>query len=264
MAVERIFPDWKDTYDIVDYLELTARYRFANGFVKNGSVGLDIACGAGYGTDILIRENNARFYGVDRSEEAICYAKDHYPDKRLEFVKADIEGTGFGPASFDIIVSFETIEHLEKEKGEVFLDILYDLLKPGGTLLISCPNKDTYPAVYDINPYHKYEYSYEEILRAIRRNFADIGIYCQKIRYFKRLPKKFAQMIKHLPRRISGAVTDIAKEKYLKGAPLEDISAILRIFLYERYFEHDLFPFIEDYGAYKPVDFTFVCRKRYG
>ncbi len=51
MAVERIIPEAVGTYDPIDLREHLARYEFAYQYVKDGFVGLDIACGSGYGTN---------------------------------------------------------------------------------------------------------------------------------------------------------------------------------------------------------------------
>ncbi len=88
-----------------------------------------------------------------------------------------------------MIVSFETIEHIKKEKGPDFLERMRNLLKDDGTLVISCPNRDTYSKGYNENPYHLYEYSYPEILELLKKYFVVNETYCHKIRYFKKLPK---------------------------------------------------------------------------
>jgi len=94
--------------------EHIARYNFALPAALNKSV-LDAACGTGYGTKLL-SEAAAKVTGIDISQDSIAYASNLYPD--IEFGIMDLNKT-FPSERFDICVSFETIEHLEKP--EVFL-----------------------------------------------------------------------------------------------------------------------------------------------
>jgi cyclopropane fatty-acyl-phospholipid synthase-like methyltransferase len=78
--------------------------------------------------------------------------------------------------NFDTIVSFETIEHFKGD--EVFIKNLYDMLKPGGTAIISTPfgkGKDQ-PCK---NPYHVYQYKEEEFLEVLSI-FDDVKMYHQR------------------------------------------------------------------------------------
>lgn len=262
MAVERIIPEAVETYDPVDLREHLARYEFAYQYVKDGFVGLDIACGSGYGTNMLTRDRNVKFYGVDICPKTVDYARAKYGNEKIEFMQKDATAVDFAPQSFDLIVSFETIEHIKKENGPEFLKRMQNLLKDNGTLIISCPNRDTYSKGYNENPYHLYEYSFPEISELIKTYFSVNKTYCHKIRYFKKLPKKFAQLLKHLPSSLVNALTNMAKKQYLADKNLNKINPVLRIFLYERYFGDNFFPYIENYNAYKPSAFIFVCKKR--
>jgi len=262
MAEERITPDQVGGHNTIEYQEHLARYAFAQKFIQEGSVGLDIACGAGYGTDMLLAGTHAKkMTGVDISEEAIAYAKQHFNDKRLEFIKYDAAEIIFPKSSFGVIVSFETIEHLEQNKAAKLIGNLYNYLKDDGTLIMSCPNRETYPSGYTPNPYHIHEYSYEEIRDALNNHFKSIDLYCQGMRYFNRAYKKPAQFLKHLPKSIVSAATNIAKNKLQRKGCLKDLSPFFRILLYENVYTYDVFPFVEDYAKCRPVSFIFVCRK---
>ena len=107
MAVERIIPEAVGTYDPVDLREHLARYEFAYPFVKDGFVGLDIACNSGYGTNILTRDKNVKFYGIDICQETVKYAHTKYANDKIEFLQKDAIVLDFKPQSFDLIVSFE-------------------------------------------------------------------------------------------------------------------------------------------------------------
>ena len=261
MAEERIIPESVNSDNIIEYREHMARYQFATPYVAPNSIGLDVACGTGYGTDILSQKNPELIYGVDISKEAIQYAKAHYQNNKIKFLEDDVAKLSFPENYLDFIVSFETIEHLTKEKGEEFIRSLSTILKDNAKLIISCPNRDTYPDNYVKNPYHIYEYSFSEIKALLSRYFSDIDIYCQKIRYFKRSYKKTAQFLRHLPTSFIYFLTNITKAKYLKTKSLKKLNTLFRILLYQYHFKDEAFPFIESYDTCKPAYLVFVCKK---
>lgn len=117
------------------------RYHFAANLVGGREV-LDVACGAGYGSALLARQAT-RVTGVDLSLPAIEHAHSTYAGvPNLEFRQADCTALPFADASFDAVVSFETIEHIEGQ--EPFLDEIRRVLRPAGLLVLSCPNKLEY------------------------------------------------------------------------------------------------------------------------
>ena len=94
------------------------RYVLAAGLVDGLTV-LDAASGEGYGTDLLAR-NASRVVGVDVSDEAVEHARNRYGAKqpgKLEFHRADVTDLPFENDSFDAVVSFETLEHLEPQSA---------------------------------------------------------------------------------------------------------------------------------------------------
>lgn len=121
-------------------LEHTARYQFALDYVK-GRV-LDISCGSGYGTHMIAKEKKYdinEVIGVDIDAETIRYARGAYyhPQSSFQVVNAVDKELPQKLGNFDTIVSFETLEHIEQEKQ--LLANYYNLLKKGGTLLVSTP-----------------------------------------------------------------------------------------------------------------------------
>src|SRR5690606_17895209 len=91
------------------------RYAFAAQFARGKRV-LDAACGEGYGSALLAR-HGAEVVGVDVSEEAIAHARARYGDHPgLRFVHADCTRLDdFDGPGFDLVVSFETLEHLHDQ-----------------------------------------------------------------------------------------------------------------------------------------------------
>ncbi len=154
--------------NVSDLLELEhrKRYEFACRYSRGKSV-LDIACGSGYGSRMLLEAGAEQVTGVDISSEAIEYAVKNYGNQNLHFITSDAECYNSG--KYDLIVSFETLEHLDRR--QMFLSNLNTMLRNNGMLIISTPNKKiTSPmkSPHKIrNKYHKYEYTQKEIIVAL-------------------------------------------------------------------------------------------------
>ena len=117
------------------------RYHYVLPLVAGKTV-LDVACGEGYGSALMSRRA-AKVCGVDSSRAAIMHARGAYADHaNLELFEASCTKLPFEAASFDVAVSFETIEHIHEQA--VFLDEIRCVLKPEGVLILSCPNKAEY------------------------------------------------------------------------------------------------------------------------
>lgn len=172
-----------------DHLE---RYRFAAHYAAGKRV-LDIACGVGYGSHILAEAGAAAVQGVDIMPSNVAYAADRYSAGNLSFETGDL--TAFTAREpFDLVTSFETIEHVPDY--ETALDHLAGALRPGGTLLISSPNRPiTSPLARTLaqrpeNPFHCREFTPEELSEALERR----GLRVAKI-FGQRLQRRFENRI---------------------------------------------------------------------
>lgn len=168
-----------------------SRYQFAKNFAKDKIV-LDIACGAGYGSQIINTGGASYVVGVDISEETIKYAKEKYGQDNVEFLCHGADKLSFKENNFDLIVSFETIEHLNDELRDSYLKELFRTLKTGGQLIISTPNKLVTSPNSDkpLNKYHFREYELEEFKNVlIKTGFTVKEVYGQ--RQIKRLYTSF-------------------------------------------------------------------------
>lgn len=169
---ERIIPEATFGGPLATHLK---RYHFAQLFCKDKVV-LDAACGVGYGSYYLA-EVARKVIGVDISEEAIGYAKKHYQRDNIQFKIMDIHNLEFPNESFDIVCSFETLEHLDDP--ERFVSKVKHLLKDDGIFIVSTPQvKST--TYYPKNPYHKVEFSYKGLEDLLKRYFIKVEILGQR------------------------------------------------------------------------------------
>jgi len=159
-------------------IEHLHRYALAKEFV-NGKKVLDIACGEGYGSNLLA-ETAEMVQAVDIDESIIAKAKNKYARKNLSFVAGSVQKIPFDAASFDVVASFETLEHISAH--ETMLTEIKRVLKPGGILLISTPDKKSYSDKPGYsNPYHQKELSEEEFKLLLKKYFRYHEFYRQNI-----------------------------------------------------------------------------------
>ncbi len=170
---ERVVPD-KMAVDILTYTQHLTRYVFALNFCAGKRV-LDAACGAGYGLD-LISSVASGVVGIDNSKESLEYAAKnyHFYNKYFSFWEADLEHASFeflkGLLPFEVITSFETIEHLENP--DFFLSNVKNALADDGVFVFSIPN--TNPSLF-----HKQIYDIEEAKKLITNHFKKVNWYGQ-------------------------------------------------------------------------------------
>ncbi len=132
---------------------------------------IDVACGEGYGSALLSRSASS-VTGVDISSEAITHATAAYSaQKNLKFFAASCTQLPFDDHSFDVVVSFETIEHITEH--DAFLDEIKRVLTADGLLIISSPNKAEYSDARNFqNEFHVSELYRDELAALIAKRFA--------------------------------------------------------------------------------------------
>jgi len=167
------------------------RYRFASRFA-NGKRILDIACGPGYGSQLLLDAGATEVHAVDISAKMVEYARKTYPEPRIRFQVGDIRFYR-SERPYDLITCFETIEHLPQYREAI--DTLYEALKPGGRLYISSPNRlITTPDARALtdkpkNPFHTQEFTIGELQGLLAEKGFDVQaepIHGQRFqRYFR-------------------------------------------------------------------------------
>lgn len=155
------------------------RYAFALELARGRHV-LDAASGEGYGAALLAR-SAASVLGVDLSAEAVAHAQARYGSPRLRFEQGDVlRLDGVADASIDLVVSFETLEHLADH--DALLSAFARVLKPDGLLLVSTPDRHTYSELAGHrNPHHVRELYREEFEALLSRHFARHRLYGQRV-----------------------------------------------------------------------------------
>jgi SAM-dependent methyltransferase len=135
---------------------------------------IDMACGEGYGSDVLAR-SAASVVGVDANPEAHEHARRRYRRANLRYERDLIE-TFSAPA--DAVVFLQTIEHLG-DPGAA-LEHFRGLVGSGGTVYLSTPNVLTLApkgAPRSDNPWHVHEYRAHEFERLCREHFSSVALY---------------------------------------------------------------------------------------
>ncbi len=157
------------------------RYAFATRFCKGARV-LDAACGEGYGAQILAN-TASHVTGIDISEHAVQHAQKRYSKlENLEFVTADCTKLPFEADQFDVVVSFETLEHLSEH--ELMLAEFRRVLQPGGFLILSSPDKAEYSEKRGYsNEFHTRELYRDELEQLISREFPAFRLLGQKLMF---------------------------------------------------------------------------------
>ena len=209
-SIERVSEESVPWYSKRLLKEHRIRYSFAKKFVKNKIV-VDVACGNGFGTYTLARSGAKFLYGIDNDKVAVSYAKQKYKDDNIKSIIGNAEKIPLRSNLADIIVSFETIEHLKYPKK--FLKETKRILKPNGILILSTPNKET---SYEDNPYHLKEYTLPE-LNSLLSDFSEKVFYGQRPVY-----KHVVRLYKSIYKNISNIPTLALFKFFLRFRPWEN------------------------------------------
>lgn len=248
--VERIYPGLNLDINSNLYREHAARYEFAAMYTKGKKV-LDMACGSGYGSRILCDLGALEVYGCDLAEEGIKFAQRTHACKCAKFQIMDATKITFQNKSFDVVVSFETIEHVLKSHDVIkeFSRVLNDQ----GTLIISTPNK---PLVSGLNtkpknPFHVKEFTKDEFIAFLSIYFKNIELYSQRLKIDISMEKK---IIRHL-------VLLIVKVDFLKLSvkfAKRRMYSTISNFIDNNSKEYTPIPYQNNH---KPMVFIAICRK---
>jgi len=153
------------------------RYALALEMVVGKQV-LDIVSGEGYGANLMANVA-AQVIGVDIDAVTVALANRKYKRNNLKFLTGEIDKIPCATQSFDVVVSFETIEHHDQHEG--MMQEIKRVLKPGGLLIISSPDK----LYYNDNPqlknsFHIKESYHAEFERLLKKYFKNSSFLQQR------------------------------------------------------------------------------------
>ena len=131
--------------------------------LTNRCVGRDVleaGFGEGYGADLLAGVARS-VTGVDYDESAVAHVRARYP--RVTVIQGNLAELPLPDASVDVVVNFQVIEHLWDQSQ--FVGECLRVLRPGGSLLMSTPNRITFSPGLDtpLNPFHTRELNAVEL-----------------------------------------------------------------------------------------------------
>lgn len=161
-------------------IEHLHRYAMAMELVKNKTV-LDIACGEGYGANLLA-SSAVHVIAIDIDKTTIQKAADKYKKPNLIFKNGSITQIPLTDESIDVVVCFETLEHLSDH--DQLLQEIKRVLKPQGICLISTPDKKNYSEETGyVNPHHVKELHEAGFKALMQKNFKKIKFFQQSFVY---------------------------------------------------------------------------------
>jgi len=154
------------------------RYAVAGPLARGLRV-LDAACGEGYGSALLAR-SAASVVGVDVDAEAVAHARERYSRANLSFAAGSVAELPLADGSVDLVVSFETIEHLAGQQR--MLAEFRRVLAPGGALMLSSPNRPVYnEAGGEANHFHVRELDRAELAALLDPLFPQQAWHAQRV-----------------------------------------------------------------------------------
>ncbi|MDJ0850585.1 MAG: class I SAM-dependent methyltransferase [Myxococcota bacterium] len=158
---ERLHAD--DALFAVDLARHQAAYELARHHLPEGRV-LDLGCGSGYGAASLGRQH-PRVVGLDRARPDAIHRGP------VTYVRADLRHVPLARRAFDLVISFQVIEHLQDPTP--YLEAIAGAVAPGGLALVTTPNVLMSDGV---NPYHVHEYRADELGDRLREHFAEVEV----------------------------------------------------------------------------------------
>ncbi|MDT4894871.1 MAG: hypothetical protein QOE97_3906 [Pseudonocardiales bacterium] len=153
--------------------EHVARYRFVAGHIADCDV-VDLGCGVGWGSRLLLSAGAATVTGVDLFAPAIEYAEQHYAGP--QYLVGDMSAVPLPDGCADVVVCMEAIEHVH-DHGAVLAEARR-LLRPGGLFFVSSPNPDVYP---EGNPFHVHEVGADELRQSLAQSFSTVAGFAQEL-----------------------------------------------------------------------------------
>jgi SAM-dependent methyltransferase len=158
-------------------LEHYHRYLFSRAFCRDRDV-LDVASGEGYGAAQLAQVARS-VVGVEFAGATASNAAANFPRPNLWFLQADARSLPLNAGCVDVVTSFETIEHFDRQ--EEFVAEVRRVLRPDGSFIVSTPDRDVYsPPGSTLNEFHVREFDRSEFLDLLHRHFRYVTLVRQR------------------------------------------------------------------------------------
>ena len=124
--------------ELVEWFRHLYAYKYASSFAR-GRVVLDVGCGSGYGVNELSSVAQT-VIGIDILRDRIVYCHSRYGD-RASFIQASALNLPFRENQFDLVTSFQVIEHIDPKMVNLYLEEVKHVLKNAGVFIVSTPNR---------------------------------------------------------------------------------------------------------------------------
>lgn len=180
---------------------------------------LEAGCGEGYGAD-LIADVADRVIAVDYDEATVAHVRARYP--RVDVHHANLADLPLPGSAVDVVVNFQVIEHLWDQRQ--FIRECHRVLRPGGALLVSTPNRITFSPGRDtpLNPFHTRELDAAELTELLTGN----GFTVESM-----LGVFHGRRLRELDARHGGSIIDAQVARAVADAPwggelLADVAAV--------------------------------------
>lgn len=196
------------------------RYKEAIKHIKASDRILDLACGNGYGSSLLANSTENIVVGGDIDSNSIKECTSRFKRKNLEFNQMDGTKIDYEDDYFDVVISFETIEHTKDYFN--MLGEFKRVLKKDGLLILSTPNRlITSPNGIIINPFHTQEWSLIELTDVLNKIFINTNVYGQQFTRYNKIDKiaKYAENflymrgIRKIPIKIQNRLMNVFGQK---------------------------------------------------
>ncbi|HEX2897326.1 MAG TPA: class I SAM-dependent methyltransferase [candidate division Zixibacteria bacterium] len=174
---ERLIPDDAQTPILqIQVLRHLFVYEHVRSRLNPNDKVLDLGFGEGYGTAFLA-DSCKEIIGVDVEPKVVDYANERYQKDNCHFLKYDGKTLPFENSTFDLVTSFQVIEHIDNEP--LFVSEIHRVLKSGGRALLTTPNKATRlkPGQKPFNRFHKREYYWHELQKVLSQSFSTVNVW---------------------------------------------------------------------------------------
>ena len=221
------------------------RYQEVIRLINNNCSVLDLACGNGYGTYLISKVTTSNVVGGDISNAVVEECKQRFKNDNLHYEQMDGTQLPFHDQLFDIIVSFETIEHTTEYN--TMLTEFHRVLKPDGVLFISTPNIIiNSPNNRVINPFHTQEFNFDELKKILNTIFEKVTIYGQK---YKRYSNR------NIKNMVAKSIESFFYLKGIRKLPISFQNKIMSFLI-----KKNMYPFPDDYVMVSKIDEINLCK----